>query len=127
MPSYINKAALYDKAVNLEAKAMIQLDKLTKIPFGEMTQNEYIAWRVWSAVYQERTAFKHDVFDEPDVDVVERKVSKWIDEPVYRQTMDGKTWDGYTYCSLCKEMHEYKYRSNFCSYCGARMKGEDCE
>ena len=34
----------------------------------------------------------------------------WIDEPVYRQTMDGKTWDGFTYCSECKEVHEYGYR-----------------
>ncbi|MBQ6233564.1 MAG: hypothetical protein IJJ80_08665 [Clostridia bacterium] len=56
----------------------------------------------------------------------ERKRGKWIDEPIYKQTMDGKTWDGYTYCSECREMHEYGYRSNFCSSCGAEMlKGEE--
>ena len=62
---------------------------------------------------------------QPTVDAVERKKGKWIDEPVYKQTIDGKTWDGYTYCSECREMHEYGYRSNFCPSCGAEMqKGE---
>lgn len=57
---------------------------------------------------------------------VERKKGKWIDEPVYKQTMDGKTLDGYTYCSECREMHEYWYRSNYCPSCGADMrKGEE--
>ena len=51
----------------------------------------------------------------------ERKKGKWIDEPVYKQTMDGKTLDGYTYCSECREMHEYWYRSNYCPSCGAEM------
>ena len=54
----------------------------------------------------------------------ERKKGNWVDEPVYRQTMDGKTWDGYTYCSVCKEMHKYGYRSNYCPNCGADMRGE---
>lgn len=55
----------------------------------------------------------------------ERKKGKWIDEPIYKQTMDGKTWDGFTYCSECQEMHEYGYRSKFCPNCGAEMKGEE--
>ena len=54
----------------------------------------------------------------------ERKRGKWLDEPVYKQTTVGKTWDGYTYCSVCKEMHEYGYRSKFCPNCGAEMEGE---
>ena len=58
-------------------------------------------------------------------DVVERKKGKWIDEPVYKQTMDGKTLDGFTYCSECKQLREYGYRSKFCPNCGAEMKGED--
>lgn len=51
------------------------------------------------------------------------KVGMWIDKLVYKQTMDGKTWDGYTYCSECREMHEYGYRSNYCPNCGAKMVG----
>ena len=54
-----------------------------------------------------------------------RRYGEWIDEPVYRQTMDGKTWDGFTFCSECKQMNEYGYRSKFCPNCGARMKGYD--
>ena len=58
----------------------------------------------------------------------QRKKGKWIDEPVYKQTMDGKTWDGYTYCSECREMHEYGYRSKYCQDCGAEMtEGESNE
>ena len=53
------------------------------------------------------------------------KTGRWIDEPIYKQTMDGKTWDGYTYCSECREMHEYGYRSNYCPNCGAAMEGEE--
>ena len=53
---------------------------------------------------------------------VKLKHGRWIDEPIYKQTMDGKTWDGYTYCSECKEMHEYGYRSNYCPTCGANMR-----
>ena len=60
----------------------------------------------------------------PTADVVERKKGEWIDEPVYKQTIDGKTWDGFTYCSKCKQMHEYGYRSNFCPNCGASMRKE---
>ena len=52
---------------------------------------------------------------------LKQKNGKWIDEPVYKQMMDRKTWDGFTYCSECKDMHEYGYRSNYCPHCGAKM------
>lgn len=58
----------------------------------------------------------------PTIDVPDRKVGKWIDDPVYKQTWDGKTWDGYTYCSECREMHKYGYRSNYCLNCGTKME-----
>lgn len=67
---------------------------------------------------------RSDVCQMPSAD---RKKGYWIDEPVYKQTMDGKTWDGYTYCSECKEMHEYGYRSNFCPNCGAEMREREKE
>ncbi len=68
---------------------------------------------------------KAELEEAPTADVPDRKVGKWIDEPVYRQTMDGKTWDGYTYCSECREMHEYGYRSNYCPNCGADTRGAE--
>lgn len=60
----------------------------------------------------------------PTADVRENVKNEWIDEPVYKQTMDGKTWDGFTYCSKCKEKYEYGYRSNFCPNCGVDMRGK---
>ena len=60
-----------------------------------------------------------------EVEFVKRKQGKWIDEPVYKQTMDGKTWDGYTYCSECREMYEYGYRSRYCPNCGADMREKE--
>lgn len=63
----IDKEVIYNKTAEWEAQAMAQLDKLNRIPFDEMEREEYIAWRVWSALYQERAAFKFDVFDAPVV------------------------------------------------------------
>ena len=63
----INKEVLYNKTAEWEAQALAQLDKLNGIPFDEMEKEEYIACRVWSALYQERSAFKFDVFDAPVV------------------------------------------------------------
>jgi len=57
----------------------------------------------------------------------ERPHGEWIDEPIYKQTMDVKTWDGYTYCSECKQMHEYGHKSNFCPNCGSDNRKEGDE
>ena len=63
----IDKETLYNKTAEWEAQAMARLDELNRIPFDEMEREEYIGWRVWSAIYQERSAFKYDVFDAPVV------------------------------------------------------------
>ena len=63
----IDKEILYNKTAEFEAQAMAQLEKLNEIPLNEMDKEEYIAWRVWSAICQERSAFKFDVFDAPVV------------------------------------------------------------
>lgn len=77
-------------------------------------------------IHTDRNKFGYGVYhippDLPTLDLVERKRGKWIDEPIYKQTIDGKTWDGFTYCSECKEMHKYGYRSKFCPNCGAEME-----
>lgn len=52
---------------------------------------------------------------------------KWIDEDLYKQTMSGKTYDGFTYCSDCKRSFSFGYRSRFCPNCGADMSGGDAE
>ena len=68
--------------------------------------------------------FENAIKDAPTVEP-KRKMGKWVDEPVYKQTMDGKTRDRYTYCSVCKVIYEYGYRSWFCSNCGAYMGDTD--
>ena len=70
----------------------------------------------------ERKQRDADILSDLPSEQPERKKGNWIDEPVYKQTMDGKTWDGFTYCSECKEMYEYSYRSNYCPNCGADMR-----
>ena len=71
MPRYIDADALYERTVELEATALSQLEKLNCMPFSEMDQDQYIQWRVWSAIYQERGAFKQDVANADTADVVE--------------------------------------------------------
>lgn len=56
---------------------------------------------------------------------------RWVDENIYKQTMSGKTYDGFTYCSNCKHDFSFGYRSKFCPDCGsyncADMRGGDAE
>lgn len=64
-------------------------------------------------------------------DVRPVKRGRWVDEHVYKQTMGGKTYDGFTYCSNCKHDFSFGYRSKFCpdcgSYNGADMRGGDAD
>ena len=66
--SVINREALYEKACDLEAQALAYVGK---IAYDETKIEE---WRIWSAILAERTAFKHDIFDAPEV----KPESKWI-------------------------------------------------
>lgn len=59
--SLINREALYEKACDLEAQALSYVEKIVN---DETRTDE---WRIWSAVLAERTAFKHDIFDAPEV------------------------------------------------------------
>ena len=66
--SLINREALYEKACDLEAQALAYVGKIV----NDETKIE--EWRIWSVVLAERTAFKHDVFDAPEVQPEQR----WI-------------------------------------------------
>lgn len=61
MMSLINREALYEKACGLEAQALAYVGKIA----NDETKIE--KWRIWSAILAERTAFKHDIFDAPEV------------------------------------------------------------
>ena len=64
----IDGNALYEKACDLEAQA---LDYTVKISNDEEKREE---WLRWSAILAERTAFKHDVYDAPTIELEPR----WI-------------------------------------------------
>lgn len=66
--SLINREALYEKACDLEAQALSHVGKIVN---DETRTDE---WRIWSAILAERTAFKHDIFDAPEV----QPEPKWI-------------------------------------------------
>ena len=61
----------------------------------------------------------------PAADVMPVVRGTWLDEHVYKQTMSGKTYDGFTYCSNCKYDFSFGYRSNFCPNCGSHNGGDE--
>lgn len=66
--SQIDREILYEKACDLEAQALSYVGKIA----NDDTKIE--EWRIWSAILAERTAFKHDIFDAPEV----KPEPKWI-------------------------------------------------
>ncbi len=59
----IDADALYERICDLEAQA---LSYVGKIGNDEAMRDK---WRIWSAILAERTAFKHDVFDAPTIEL----------------------------------------------------------
>ena len=55
----ISRSALYYRAAKLEAQALDHVGKLIERDGDEPS----VDWRIWSAILNERTAFKHDVSD----------------------------------------------------------------
>ena len=106
----IDGEALYEKACDLEAQALAYVGKIA----NDETKIE--EWRIWSAILTERTAFKHDIFDAPEVKPQHKK-GKWIynaDEDTYM-------------CSVCQARIDSmdKFRSYFCYHCGSDMRSEE--
>lgn len=53
----------------------------------------------------------------------ERKKGKWIVHGEYKQTIDGRTFDGWCECSNCHMNYRYEFQSlNFCPNCGTDMR-----
>lgn len=64
----INKEVLYEKVCGLESQALAYVGKIAN------DETKIDEWRIWSAILAERTAFKHDIFDAPEV----KPEQKWI-------------------------------------------------
>ena len=65
----IDADALYERTAEWEASAFAKTEELNRTPLEEMTDEERAEWRRWTAILGERSAFKHDVFDAPTIDV----------------------------------------------------------
>jgi len=120
MARYINANGLYERTAEWEARALEKVEELNRIPPYEMTDEDWKEWRIWTAILDERTAFKCDVANAPTADVVERKKGKWIGG-------DGNLGRKFFKCSVCKDAEvvptvlgvpQYRY----CPNCGAEME-----
>ena len=105
--SLINREALYEKVCGLEAQALSYIEKIIH------DEDKVEEWKIWSAILTERTAFKHDIFDAPEVKP-ERKTGRW--EIYVISMLDGEGCK----CSECG--FEGVPYWNFCPNCGARME-----
>lgn len=120
----IDGEPLYEKACDLEAQALAYVIKIA----NDETKIE--EWRIWSAILVERTAFKQDIFDAPEVKQrceecetfnktrllipqPERKKGKWIN------IREGNRAD----CDQCGQSG--RVWMNFCFSCGSEMEGQN--
>ena len=54
---------LYEKAADLEAVALVQVEKY----MHSDDLDNIVKWKIWSAILAERSAFKFDVADAPTI------------------------------------------------------------
>lgn len=59
---------LYEKTAEWEASALAKIEELNRTPLEEMDDAQKNLWRKWTAILNERSAFKHDVFDAPTIE-----------------------------------------------------------
>lgn len=112
MADLIDKEVLYNHFANLEAIALEQV-------INHMHDEDLTKWRIWSAILQERIAYKNDVFDAPDVDAEPVKHGHWI--------WMGEQGDSRYMCSVCKSKEDVPTCNGeptvweYCPNCGAKM------
>lgn len=83
MSDLISKSELYEKVCTWEAQAL-HMCEVT------MNDEDNTEWRRWSAILNERSAFKFDVADAPTIDAVEVvrcRDCKWYE--IYQLKKDG--------------------------------------
>ena len=97
----IDADVLYEKTAEWEAQALHMVEVT-------MNDEDKTEWRKWTAVLNERSAFKHDIADAPTIEP-QRMRGKWEVTPVYIK------------CSECGECYLLMPQS-FCPNCGAEME-----
>lgn len=130
MPRYIDAEPLYERTAEWEASALSKIEELNRMPREEMTDEERAEWRRWMAILGERSAFKHDVADEPTADVVERKRGKWIpkEDRAKQEVFICSVCGGWAYSPWIGSRKNPK--PNWCKYlfcpnCGAEMEASE--
>lgn len=115
----IDADELFEKTAEWEASAFAYIEELNRTPLEEMDEDEKAEWRRWTAIWGERSAFKHDVADAPTIDPV--KHGRWI--KAERQGCWSYA-DVYKQCSECGNVTFLAEKMNYCPNCGADMRGE---
>ncbi len=112
MNEYIEKNALYKKIAELE----------------ELARNRYLdtpsnspACARYMAQLDERTRFKHMIYDSPAADVAEVKHGKWIKCSVIKCSVCGSCTDIQSDEAYEKFIESYYY----CPVCGSKLDLED--
>ena len=112
MNEYIEKNALYKKIAELE----------------ELARNRYLdtpsnspACARYMAQLDERTRFKHMIYDSPAADVAEVKHGKWIKHSVIKCSVCGSCTDIQSDEAYEKFIESYYY----CLVCGSKLDLED--
>jgi len=73
-----------------------------------------------------RSCVVDDMTDElaeaPTIDPVRH--GRWEIYDTYKQTIDGRTFDGWCECSECRTMYPWDFSAyDYCPHCGAKMDG----
>ena len=113
MSDLIDKEVLYNHFADLEAIALGQVEKY-------MYDEDLSEWHKWSAILQERTAYKYDVFGAPTVDaepVVRCKDCKW-----FNGTEGENPFSNVAFCDLDNNLVRFVDDNDFCSR-GERREG----
>ena len=112
MNEYIEKNALYKKIAELE----------------ELARNRYLdtpsnspACARYMAQLDERTRFKHMIYDSPAADVAEVKRGKWVKSSVIKCSVCGSCTDIQSDEAYEKFIESYYY----CPVCGSKLDLED--
>lgn len=62
----------------------------------------------------------------PIVEAEPVRHGRWEIYDTYKQTIDGRTFDGWCECSECRTMYPWDFSVyNYCPHCGAKMDGEE--
>lgn len=92
MARYIDANVLYEKFCKLDSQALHHVGSLDPKENRE-------EWLIWNAILKERSAYKHDVYNAPTVDVPDTNVGDMI----IRQSAIDALEREKTYCTAYKD------------------------